>query len=220
MNNRMMKTATDIMMIIGLFMLMAYPLTGNAVHMWIGIAEFILFAVHNVLNYKWYRSIFKGKYTPVRIMYIITDFLTILSVIALFISAVILSDCFGLIVIKSGKAFGRILHLLSAYWGFMFMSLHLGLHWNTVCKAVGNRIKTNTVYTVSLRAAAILIAVFGAYVFIKNDILAYMFLKKQFVHFNLLHGKTVFFAEHIAMSGLWIFLSHYLSKIVKEKYRK
>ena len=220
MNKRIIKTVTDIMMTIGLFMLMAYPLTGNALHMWIGISEFILFAVHNVLNYKRYRSIFKGKYTPVRIMYIITDVLTILSAIALFISAVILSDCFGLIIIRSGKAFGRVLHLLSAYWGFMFMSLHIGLHWNTVCSAAGRRIKTNTVYTLILRTASILIAVFGAYVFIKNDILSYMFLKKQFVNFNLLHGKAVFFAEHIAMSGLWIFISHYLSKIVKEKYRK
>lgn len=36
--------------------------------------------------------------------------------------------------------------------------------------AVGKRIKTNTVYTVSLRAAAILIAICGACVFIKNSL--------------------------------------------------
>lgn len=220
MSNRVAKTVTDIMMIIGLFVLMAYPLTGNAIHMWIGIAEFILFAVHNVLNYKWYKGIFKGKYTAARVMYIITDLFTILSVIALFVSAVILSDCFGLIEIRSGKGFGRILHLLSAYWGFMFLSFHIGLHWSAIYKAIFRRIETNIVFKVSFRIMAILIAVLGAYVFIKNDILSYMFLRKQFVNFNLLHGRAVFFAEHIAMSGLWILMSHYISKLVKEEYRK
>ena len=31
-----------------------------------------------------------------------------------------------------GPAFARRLHILGSYWGFLLMSLHLGLHWNAV----------------------------------------------------------------------------------------
>ncbi len=37
---------------------------------------------------------------------------------------------FGFLNIHSGMVFARRLHMLSAYWGFMFMSFHLGQHWN------------------------------------------------------------------------------------------
>ena len=169
------------------------------------------------MNYKWYTSIFKGKYNIVRIAYTALNFLTLVSFICLFASSVILSDCFGLIVIKSGKAFGRLLHLLSAYWGFAFISMHLGLHWGAFCKTVGKIIGASGTHTAILRVTALLIAVIGAYVFVKNDVFEYMTLRKQFVNFNLRYGEIVFFAEHIAMSGLWIFISHYLLKTVREK---
>lgn len=38
----------------------------DGLHEWLGIARFTLFIVHTILNFRWYQSLFKGKYTPTR----------------------------------------------------------------------------------------------------------------------------------------------------------
>ena len=38
----------------------------DGLHEWLGIALFTLFIVHTILNFRWYQSLFKGKYTPTR----------------------------------------------------------------------------------------------------------------------------------------------------------
>ena len=47
-----------------LLCLMAYQVTGEALHEWIGIGMTILVIIHQILNRKWYGAIFKGKYNP------------------------------------------------------------------------------------------------------------------------------------------------------------
>lgn len=47
------------------------------------------------------------------------------------ISGVILSrHALSFLSIKSGRSFARNLHKISAYWGFVLMSVHLGFHWS------------------------------------------------------------------------------------------
>ena len=36
----------------------------DGLHEWIGIVLFVLFIAHSILNFRWYQSLFKGKYTP------------------------------------------------------------------------------------------------------------------------------------------------------------
>ena len=38
----------------------------DGLHEWIGIVLFVLFIAHSILNFRWYQSLFKGKYTPAR----------------------------------------------------------------------------------------------------------------------------------------------------------
>lgn len=38
--------------------------------------------------------------------------------------------------IDSGLVLAQRLHILGSYWGFAWMSLHLGLHWNMLCSAL------------------------------------------------------------------------------------
>ena len=53
-------------------------------------------------------------------------------VVGSIVSGVIVSrHLFAFLNIKSTYAANRI-HMLSAYWGFVFMSLHLGLHFNMI----------------------------------------------------------------------------------------
>ncbi len=48
-------------------------------------------------------------------------------------SSIVLSRyVFAFLPIERGLALARRLHILGSYWGFLMMSLHLGLYWNMV----------------------------------------------------------------------------------------
>ena len=60
------KKTVDACMTILLLCLMAYQVTGEALHEWIGIGMTFLVIVHQILNIRWYRAMFKGKYNSYR----------------------------------------------------------------------------------------------------------------------------------------------------------
>lgn len=95
------------------------------------------------------------------------------------------------------------------------MSIHAGQHYGMVVemaeKAVRNRNIPKFVPWI-FRAAAVLIAVYGAVCFYKADILSYMLFTKQFAFFDFEQGAVSVFTEYVAMMGLWIWFSYYLTK--------
>ena len=234
------KIMIDLAMTVLLLFLMARQITGDAAHEWLGAGMFVLWIVHHILNRKWYTRrasrmtypaggqlrytqraprmtrLAGGQlwYTPVRILQTVTNFVVLFSALGLMVSGIILSrEVFAFLPISGGVAMARRLHILSAFWGFAGMAFHLGLHWNMVLgmarKAVGT--ETSKTLRMILRTAAVLAAGYGLYAFIKNQFLSYMFLASSFVFFDFERPVPLFFAEHIAIMGLMIFLAHYIS---------
>ena len=142
----------DIMMTLVSIVLMGgnYLFPADIVHEILGVALFVLWAIHIFLNRRWYASlaqasklitstnandrrsyggIFKGKYNPYRIMQTVINCCILLCTIFLMISGIILSNqLFTFLNIQSGLGFARIAHLLASHWYYLFMSLHIGLH--------------------------------------------------------------------------------------------
>ena len=208
------KIAVDMVMTILLLFLMARQLTGDSAHEWLGAGMLILWIAHHILNRSWYSHLFKGKYTPARILQTVTNFAVLLSMLGLMVSGIILSrEVFAFLPISGGIALARPLHVLSAFWGFVLMALHLGLHWNMILgmvrKATGP--VTSKSQQILLRVAASLVAGYGLYAFLKNQFLSYMFLTSSFVFFDFERPVLLFFTEYIAIMGLFIFLAHYAS---------
>lgn len=118
---------------------------------------------------------------------------------------------------KRCVAFARSLHIASAFWGFVLMALHLGLHWNIipgmVRKAAGPAESRWKRYVLHIAEAAV--AGYGLYAFVKNQFLSYMFLQSHFVFFDFERPTVLFFTEYIAIMGLFVFLAHYISKGVR-----
>ena len=209
------KIVVDMIMTVLLLFLMARQLTGDLAHEWLGAGMFILWIVHHILNRNWYSHLFKGKYTPARILQTVTNFAVLLSMLGLMVSGMILSrEVFAFLPISGGIALARPLHVLSAFWGFVLMALHLGLHWNMILgmvrKATGSAASGRMQKLLPI--AAVLIAGYGLYAFLKNQFLSYMFLTSSFVFFDFERPVLLFFTEYIAIMGLFIFLAHYVSK--------
>ena len=208
----------DVLMTIALLFLMAYNLIGDVTHEIIGTAIMILFLVHHIMNRKWIKSVFKGKYTPFRMVQTILVILVFITMLAQMISGIILSKyIFSFVDLNGLTTIARTIHLLGAYWGFVFMSLHLGLHWNMMIIPVTKRLKKESKSKQILFALpSFLIAAYGIYAFINRNIAEYMFLKSQFVFFDFSEPLLMFVIDYIAIMGLFVFVGYYLSKLVKK----
>lgn len=209
------KIVIDLIMTVLLLFLMARQLTGDAAHEWLGAGMMVLWIVHHILNRSWYSHLFKGTYTPARIVQTVISFAVFLAMLGLMVSGIILSrEVFTFLPFFGGIALARTLHVLSAFWGFVLMALHLGLHWNMVLgmmrKAAGP--VSSGPARILLRTAAALAAGYGLYAFLKNQFLSYMFLTSSFVFFDFERPVLLFFAEYIAIMGLFIFIVHYTLK--------
>ena len=111
---------------LALLFLMGYPWWGDVAHEWAGAGMFALFIAHHILNAGWWRSLTRGRYAPARIFQLVIDLLVLLAMLGLMVSGVMLSNhVFAFLPISGGMSFARLLHMASAYWGFVLMSLHL-----------------------------------------------------------------------------------------------
>lgn len=216
MNKKLkIKIVIDSLMTVMLLFLMARQITGDSIHEWLGAGIMVLWIAHHILNRNWYGNIFRGKYTSVRVLQMIINIVLFLSMLGLMISGIILSrEIFVFLPISGGIAFARSLHIVSAFWGFVLMALHLGLHWNMILGIVRKASKKELTNTkrIILRIAAVFIAGYGVYAFIKNQLLAYMFLTSSFVFFDFEKPIILFFTEYIAIMGLFVFVAHYVVK--------
>ena len=60
------KLAVDVFMTLALLFLMGYQFWGEAPHEWVSAGMFLLFVAHHLLNGRWHKTLFKGKYSALR----------------------------------------------------------------------------------------------------------------------------------------------------------
>lgn len=114
--NKKFRIMLDIVMTILFTILMGYYATDNKVHEILGTITFILFIIHNILNIKWYKGIFKGKHTFQRTFHIILNLLLFIAILGMMVSGIMISsDVFAFFDIPTSM-FGRRLHMLSTSW--------------------------------------------------------------------------------------------------------
>lgn len=213
------KMEIDFLMTALLLCLMAYQITGQELHEWLGAGILILFITHNILNIRWYGNLFKGKYKPLRIMQTILNFSVLASMLCLGYSGIIMSrHVFAAFPISGPMATARSMHMAASYWGFVLMNVHLGMHWGMIAGIFGRILKDRKIPAAviwALRFLAVVIAVYGLVCFVQKDIASYMFLKNQFVFFDFEQSAISVLVEYIAMMGFWTFAGFYVSRGIK-----
>ena len=204
-----------------LLCLMSYSLIGELTHEILGVAMFALFTVHHILNRRWFGALSKGRYGAFRILQTALVFLLILSVMGSAISGIILSGhVFRFLNITKGTALARSVHMVCAYLNYILMSLHLGLHWNGMITAMAkNKKGASSARTWAIRGLATVFAGYGVYAFIKRQIAEYLFLRTHFVFLDDTEPLIFFFIDYLAIMGLFVFIGHYLSKLLRKADR-
>lgn len=213
------KISIDISMLILFLLLMGYHLFGEVTHEYLGISLFILFIIHNLLNWRWYKSLFKGKYNLSRIYRLIINFALLIFMILVIISALFISTTAFSFLGIDGGIWARMLHLCSTMWSFILVSMHLGMHMN-IFIGMSKKIKLSDKVRIILkwifRILLLLISLYGLAVFFQRRHYEEMFL---LTHFKFFPEETIFkyFLDYISLVCLYAAISYYLLKLLNLK---
>lgn len=176
----------DITMTILFIVLMGFYITGIKVHEILGTITFTLFIIHNILNIKWYKAIFKGKYNSQRIFHLIIDLLLFLSMIGMMISGIMISENVFAFLNIPYIEFVRTLHMVSTSWGFVFMAMHVGLHMEILLDKISKKVK-NSIFKYVYYLILVILAGFGIYSFIEMKLWKDMFA----IYYELKFAKYI-----------------------------
>ena len=195
------KRIIDVLMTLTFIPLMAYQVTGEAAHEWLGILMFALVITHQVLNRRWYTAILKGKYNTHRILNTIITSLLLVSFVLTAISGMAMSNhavpfLYGLINVNTA----RIMHLAFSHWSFILMGLHIGMHVSTIISKVPNRIRKILVPIFTI------IAGYGVYLFIRNGIINYITFRTHFAFLDYEKPVIIVFLENLLMLFSFIYI--------------
>ena len=205
------KRIIEVALTVTLLLLMAFQVTEQLAHEWLGIAMFALTVAHQILNRKYYAAIFKGKYNALRILQLTVNCLLLLSFVCTALSGMMMSRFAtpfmnGILpssIVRQG-------HLAMSHWSFVLMGLHLGLHFGMITSKLKNktaRIIPGIVMTV--------ISVFGFYLFFKSDMLSYMLFKNPFAFLDYEKAWWLVILENLAMLLAWGFSAYLLSLFLR-----
>lgn len=207
------KICVNVMMTAALYACMAYMLVGEEAHEWIGSGLALLFVLHNALNRKWYAALLTGRYTPLRAFQTAVNLLCLASMAAAAVSGAAMSRyLYDIPFLSGGASLARTVHMLAAYWGYCFISLHLGLHWSMMLGMMKNAAapqRSPRWIAPLLRTAGAAAALLGAHALMRHNLLDYMFLRNQFVFFDTERPLCLFFLDYAAIMALWAWLAHY-----------
>lgn len=210
------KISIDAAMTLALLLLMAYGLVGEAAHEWLGMGMFALFLLHHLLNRRWIRAVPQGRYAPPRIVQTALAGLIFLCMVGSMISGIVLSrHVFAFLPRHGGYELAGKLHILCAFWGFVLMSLHLGMHWNMLMTMARKHLQPSKIRTWALRIAGYSFAAYGAVAFIRRDVGLYLLLKSHFVFFDYSEPLIAFLLDYLAVMGLFVAVGFLLSYVIK-----
>ncbi len=212
------KIIVDAAMISLLLPVMAYQITGNFLHEWMGVILFFFFTIHHILNWNWYRTILKGRYTAARNILTVIGLLLILSVLGLMISGVMIShSLFGFLNLGTDDIWVKI-HIASAAWGYVLMSVHIGLHFGKIQqmfkRAVSKAFLNKSIYVYRITVTILSVYGVGAFLFRKIGLkMAFLMGYSVYIYDE---PKILLFLDYFSIMILFVNISYICMKRVKK----
>lgn len=206
------KRVIDLALTVTLLLLMAFQVTQQFAHEWLGITMFALTIIHQILNRNFYAAIIKGRYSPLRIFQLVVNILLLLSFVCTALSGMMMSRFatpFMNGILPSSIV--RLLHMAMSHWSFVLMGLHLGLHFGIIA----SKLKKRSVRII-IGVAMAGISVYGFYLFFKAGMPDYMLFKTHFAFLDYSKAWWLVIIENLAMLLAWGFAAYLLSMILRK----
>ncbi len=217
------KLVNDIVMTVLMLITIAYYITGNTIHEFLGVSVLVLFIVHNFLNRRWYSTILKGKHNLRRILQIGLNLLFLVVMTVMMICGILISsDIFPFIPVNNDMIY-RQLHVQTAYWGFIIMAVHIGFSWSMIINSVRKMTgitSTSRIRTIALRTLSVLIVIYGVHSSIEREMGSKLMIYSPF-GFGFNDNSTIrFLIDHLAIMGIYICGTHYALKFIQKQEQR
>lgn len=208
----------NITMVILLLVLMAYHHTDERLHEYLGIIMGICLIEHNVINKLWYKSILK-KQTFFQTMMTIINSLLIIDVIFLIVSGLMMSKIIPLYTIFNQALYARKIHLFCSYWGFVLMSMHIGMHLNGIGSKVKKKFEKSTalIKNIVFIIIPVFIAIVGIVMIFKHQLMTYLFMLNEFVFIDNQMTFIQFCIESIFIMLFIMEMTYLIRKYLKKR---
>jgi hypothetical protein len=202
---------------------LAYRITGDTAHEWVGVSVAALFTAHNVLHWRWYKNLFKGAYTMRRVINTVVNALLLITMTALIASGLMMSrTVLAFLHLPGGMALRQI-HTTAAYWGLVIIAVHIGMHGDMMISGMRNIAgihSSSIVRVVILRGIALLITAFGVWASVDRDMFAKLFLGFSFDYWPSERPAILFFVMNAAIMCIYLFGIYYFLKLLAYKKRR
>ena len=195
-----LKLCTDALMLAVLLLLMPYSLIGEELHEVLGVAMFVLFAVHQFLNRSWYNSLKSAKFNLRTAINLLLLILMILQVA----SGIFTAKYLVFVDYYSFSSMARLIHLATSYWLLIFVAIHFGLHF----KFLKTQLKIKSVLPLKILAGAI--SIYGIFAFFNRKLLDYMFLKSEFLFLDFSENAAFVVADFFSIMILFSLIGYKL----------
>ena len=214
---KIIRITVDAGMYVLFLLLMGYHLFENRHHEMLGATVFVLFFIHNGLNWRWFKNLFKGKYTLSRSLQTVCNLLLCTAMLCTIASALMLSRDVFYFLNLTNSGLGRKLHMVATVWTFLLESLHLGFHWAAIQKSVTKKITLPATLTIVtkwfFRAVLLAVCLYGLFAFRSRNLCNEMFLLTEFKFMDFEEPPLRFFADHASISILVVTAGFYLKKL-------
>mgnify|MGYP003356915661 FL=1 len=215
--NQIIRKIVDAVLTVLLLCLMAYQVTGEALHEWIGVGMTVMLIVHHILNIRWYGSLFKGRYNAWRIVTITVNMLLLASIAltafcGMSMSAHATPFLYGMVSVS----FARRMHLAFSFWSFILMGLHLGLH----VPAMTAKLKPGRPVKTILPAVLTVLAGIGLWLLIRNGIPDYIFFRTPFAFLDYEKAPVLVFLENLAQLFFFAFVGANTARLIRRLNKK
>ena len=197
-------------------LLMEQRLIADAAHEWMGIAVFVLFLLHNALNYRWYAALFKGRYNCLRIVQTAINFLLWLAMLGCIVSSLMISGTVFSGLVIPGSRYGALIHMVCTAWAFVLMSLHSGLHWaqfTVIARRVKLRENAKKVVVWICRALVLAVCAVGVWIFVDRSFYEELFLLSEYKTHDYDANAFVYMLETAALSAVFVSIAYYIKKL-------
>lgn len=213
-SNHIVKRIVDTAMTVLLLFLMAYQVTGDTAHEWIGIGMTVLVIVHQILNRKWYGVLFKGRYNPYRILSTVLNILLLFNfALTAFCGMSMSGHAVPFLYGMAPVSFARRMHLSMSHWSSVLMGLHLGMHIPAITAGLRWKDRTRAVLTCFF----VIVGGLGLYLFLQSGMPDYLFFRVPFAFLDYDKAGWQVLLENLLMLSFWALIGTLAAHICRKR---
>lgn len=192
--------------------LMPYGLLPPLLHELAGVVIFLLVLTHVCFNRRWFKSLFRGVYTPIRAYRVaLVGALVVAFGLQVLSGVVISGELFTFLPDLELSSTGRATHLPIGAWILLLVGLHMGDHWQLFTRRLNSR---PILRAVVIMAATILFFQ-GGYEFHRQGIADYLTARIPFANFDYDANLALVFERYFALFFAYFIVGALLSSFLR-----